>query len=81
MVTETDQVRALQQAILERARELADEHIAQGELTRSKVIGDMQDKLKILEQKLLSLLPITHSLERWIRWYPEIFISVIVLGL
>ena len=53
MATETDQVRALQQAILERARELAEEHIAQGELTRSKVIGDMRDKLNVMEQKEL----------------------------
>ena len=53
MVTETDQVKALQQAILERAQELAEEHVAQGELTRGKVIGDMRDKLKIMEQKEL----------------------------
>ncbi len=53
MATEADQVRALQQAILERARELSAEHIAQGEMTRAKVIADMREKLKLMEEKEL----------------------------
>ncbi len=53
MATEADQVRALQQAILERARELADEHVAQGELTRAKIIADAREKIKLMEQKEL----------------------------
>ena len=53
MATEADQVRALQQAILERARELATEHVAQGEMTRAKVIADMREKLKLMEEKEL----------------------------
>ena len=53
MATESDQVRALQQAILERARELSAEHVSQGELTRAKIIADARDKLKLMEQKEL----------------------------
>lgn len=53
MATEAEQVRALQRAILERAKELAAEHVAQGELTRSKIIADAKEKLKLMEQKEL----------------------------
>ena len=53
MDSESDQVRELQQAILERARELAEEHVAQGEMTRTKLIADMREKIKIMEQKEL----------------------------
>ena len=53
MATEEDQVRALQQAILDRARELSDEHVAQGELTRAKIIADAREKIKLMEQKEL----------------------------
>lgn len=53
MATEADQVRALQQAILDRARELSDEHIAQGGLTRAKIIADAREKIKLMEQKEL----------------------------
>ncbi len=52
-MTESDQVRALQQAILERARELADGHVSQGEMTRGKIIEDAREKLKLMEQKEL----------------------------
>jgi len=51
--TESDQVKALQQAILERARELADEHVSQGEMTRAKIIEDAREKIKLMEQKEL----------------------------
>ena len=53
MATESDQVRALQQAILERARELADGHVAQGEMTRTRIIEDAREKIKLMEQKEL----------------------------
>lgn len=53
MATEADQVRALQQAILDRAHELSDEHVAQGELTRAKIIADAREKIKLMEQKEL----------------------------
>jgi V/A-type H+-transporting ATPase subunit E len=51
--TESDQVKSLQQAILERARELADEHVSQGEMTRAKIIEDAREKIKLMEQKEL----------------------------
>lgn len=53
MVDESAQVRALQQAILERARQLADEHVDQGEMTRKKIISDAREKIKLMEQKEL----------------------------
>jgi len=53
LTSESEQVRALQQAILERARELSDEHIAQGEMTRNKIIADAREKIKLMEQKEL----------------------------
>lgn len=53
MTTETDQVRALQRAILERAQELSAEHVSQGELTRAKIIADARDKIKLMEEKEL----------------------------
>ncbi|MDJ0777949.1 MAG: V-type ATP synthase subunit E family protein [Gammaproteobacteria bacterium] len=53
MATEADQVRALQAAILERARELSAEHVSQGEMSRAKVIADMREKLKLMEEKEL----------------------------
>ena len=43
MSTESEQVRALQQAILERAKELAAEHVSQGEMARSKIIEDARE--------------------------------------
>ena len=53
MATESDQVKALQLSILERARELAAEHIAQGDMTRTKIIEDAREKIKLMEQKEL----------------------------
>lgn len=53
MTTESDQVKALQRSILERARELAAEHIAQGDMTRSKILEDAREKIKLMEQKEL----------------------------
>ncbi|MGD2171496.1 MAG: V-type ATP synthase subunit E family protein [Gammaproteobacteria bacterium] len=53
MASESEQVKALQQAILERARELSDEHITQGRMTRDKILEDAHEKIKLLEQKEL----------------------------
>jgi len=53
LTAETDQVAALQKAILERARELAAEHVEQGELTRAKILADMREKIKLSEEKEL----------------------------
>lgn len=53
MSVDNDQVAALQKAILERARELAAEHIRQGELTRAKILADMREKIKLREEKEL----------------------------
>ena len=53
MTTEVDQVKALQKAILDRARQLADEHVQQGKMTRNKIMQDTREKLKLMEQKEL----------------------------
>lgn len=52
-MSESDQVKALQQAILQRAHKLADEHIKQGQMTRSRIIQDAREKVKLMEQKEL----------------------------
>jgi vacuolar-type H+-ATPase subunit E/Vma4 len=52
-VSESDQVKALQQAILQRAQTLSDEHIEQGKLTRGRIIQDAREKIKWMEQKEL----------------------------
>ncbi len=52
-MSETDQVKALQQAILQRAQKLADEHISQGQMTRSRILQDAREKIKLMEQKEL----------------------------
>ena len=49
MVTETDQVKALQKAILDRAHQLSDEHIQQGKMTRNKIMQDTREKIKLME--------------------------------
>jgi V/A-type H+-transporting ATPase subunit E len=53
LASESDQVKALQRSILERARELAAEHIAQGDMTRNKILVDAREKIKLMEQKEL----------------------------
>lgn len=53
MATDKDRVAALQQAILERAQQLADEHVQQGKMTRDKILESARDKIKILEKKEL----------------------------
>lgn len=52
-MSESDQVKALQQAILERAQKLAEEHIKQGQMTRSRILQDAREKIKLMEQKEL----------------------------
>jgi len=53
LASESDQVKALQRSILERAAELSAEHIAQGEMTRNKILEDAHEKIKLMEQKEL----------------------------
>ena len=52
-MSEGDQVKALQQAILQRAQTLSDEHIEQGKLTRDRIMQDAREKIKLMEQKEL----------------------------
>ena len=53
MASDFDQVAALKKAILERAKQLSEEHIQQGRMTRNKIIQDARDKIKLMEQKEL----------------------------
>ncbi len=53
MATDQEQVQALQQAILQRAHQFAEEHVQQGTVTRSKIIEDVREKIKLMEQKEL----------------------------
>lgn len=55
MNNQNDQVKALKEAMLKRARKLADEHIAQGNLSRQKVMQDAREKIQLMEQKELLL--------------------------
>ena len=50
-MSEDEQVKALQQAILDRAQTLSDEHIEQGKMTRGRIIQDARAKVKLMEQK------------------------------
>lgn len=49
----SSQVRDLQAAILQRARALQAEHIQQGQMTRSRIMDDVRDKVRLMEQKEL----------------------------
>lgn len=53
MDKQTDQVNALKKAMLERAHKLADEHIAQGNASRQKIMQDAREKIHLMEQKEL----------------------------
>jgi V/A-type H+-transporting ATPase subunit E len=46
-----ERVEALEQAILERARQLAEEHIQQGERSRERIVEDSREKIRLLEEK------------------------------
>ena len=53
MNNQTDQVSTLKQAMLDRARKLANEHIAQGNLSRQHIMQDAREKIQLMEQKEL----------------------------
>lgn len=48
-----NQVRALQDAIIQRAHELNAEHVNQGQMTRARIMEDARAKVKLMEQKEL----------------------------
>ena len=48
-----NQVRALQEAIIQRAHELNSEHINQGQMTRARIMEDARARVKLMEQKEL----------------------------
>jgi V/A-type H+/Na+-transporting ATPase subunit E len=49
----TNQVKALQDAIIQRAKVLTEEHITQGQMTRTRIMEDARAKVKLMEQKEL----------------------------
>ena len=51
----TDQVAALEQAIFERAKTLADEHVRQAQRARERILADSADRLRLLEEKEMLL--------------------------
>ncbi len=53
MNDQTDQVSILKQAMLDRARKLADEHVAQGNISRQNIMQDAREKIQLMEQKEL----------------------------
>ena len=53
MATESDQVKGLQRAILERASELSAEHVSQARMSRDKILDDARKKIKMMEQNEL----------------------------
>ncbi|MDJ0890950.1 MAG: V-type ATP synthase subunit E, partial [Gammaproteobacteria bacterium] len=46
-----DQVAALESAILDRARNLADEHVEQAARARERIMDDSAERLRLLEEK------------------------------
>lgn len=48
-------VESLKAAMVERARTLAAEHIAQGKMSRQKILKDAREKIRLMEQKELLL--------------------------
>jgi V/A-type H+-transporting ATPase subunit E len=55
MADQDAQVKALQDAIIQRANQLAEEHINKGKLTSQRILQDARDKLKLMEKKELLL--------------------------
>ncbi len=53
MNDQNDQVSTLKKAMLDRARKLADEHIAQGNISRQNIMQDAREKVQLMEQKEL----------------------------
>ncbi len=54
-MNEDAQITALQDAIIQRARELAEEHVNQGKMTRNRILKDARDKVQLMEKKELLL--------------------------
>lgn len=52
-MSDQKQVKDLQKAIIQRARDLAEEHVNQGELIRNRIMHDVHDKVQIMEKKEL----------------------------
>ncbi|MBP7712330.1 MAG: V-type ATP synthase subunit E [Gammaproteobacteria bacterium] len=50
-----DQVASLEQAIFERAKNLADEHLRQAQRARERILADSAERLRLLEEKEMSL--------------------------
>lgn len=46
-----DQIGALEKAIFERAKTLADEHLRQAQRARERILADSSDRLRLLEEK------------------------------
>ena len=53
MNNQSDQVSTLKQAMLDRAKKLAEEHIAQGNFSRQNIMQDAREKIQLMEQKEL----------------------------
>lgn len=53
MATESEQVKALQRAILQRAHDLSAEHVTQAQMSRDKILDDARKKIKLKEQNEL----------------------------
>ncbi len=49
------QISALEEAIIQRAQELAEEHVNQGKMTRNRIMQDARDKVQLMEKKELLL--------------------------
>lgn len=47
----TNRVEELEEAILERAQTLAEEHVQQGERSRERILEDSREKIRLLEEK------------------------------
>lgn len=50
-----DQVASLEQAIFERAKILADEHLRQAQRARERILADSSDRMRLLEEKEMLL--------------------------
>lgn len=50
-----DQVASLEQAIFERAKTLADEHLRQAQRARERILTDSSDRLRLMEEKEMLL--------------------------
>lgn len=52
-MSDQKQVKELQKAIIQRARDLAEEHVNQGALIRNRIMHEVHDKVQIMEKKEL----------------------------